>query len=812
MDYTTPNKAERAETIDIKKYLYKILANLYWFAISIFISLSVAYMVNRYTTPIYSVSATIIVRDDESRNGLIGAENLIPGMKIFRNQQKVQNEIGILQSHNMAKKTISQLNFDINYIGVGTIRDEKLYTSSPFQVNIDTAKNQLFGNSCNVSIINKNEYMLIIESMNIKKRVKFGEQFENDKFSFNITLRDSANFNENKPNAGYRNFNFFINDRANIINEYCGKLSVGVNNNKGSVLTLTTQGANPQQEVDYLNKLSEVYIKAGLAEKNQTAINTISFINSQLENIVDSLSIVETDLQDFRLNNNTIIKLDAEGGALYGKISLLQNEKANIVIKLKYCNYLFESIQQKKNIKDVIVPSGMGVNDPILNSLFDQLNKFYGEKVMLQYSSKENNPLLQIIDFKIKNTTEALVENIKNIIESTNISLKDINERIAKETREIQKLPVTERRLLGIQRKFNLNDNIYNFMLQKRAEAEIAKASNIADNKILDVARVDNATMISPKSSLNISIALIIGIVVPFVLLILKEFLNNKITDRKDIENHTFTPILGAIGHNDKSDDLVVFKNPKSSISESFRSLRTNLQYILKENKGNVIILTSTISGEGKTFCAINLASIIAMSNKKTIILGLDLRKPQLNKLFDMSNEIGISTYLINKNTLEEITYPTEIENLHIMPSGPIPPNPAELLETKKMEELIDILKVKYDYIVLDTPPVALVTDALLLSKFSAAAIFVIRQNYSNKTVANFVDDLYTGQKFSNLSILINDVKVSSSYGYRSDYGYEYGYGYGYGYGHKSGYGYYEEDVKPMSKINKTLKFLKIKK
>jgi capsular exopolysaccharide synthesis family protein len=416
------------------------------------------------------------------------------------------------------------------------------------------------------------------------------------------------------------------------------------------------------------------------------------------------------------------------------------------------------------------------------------------------YSSNQTNPGIELVNYKIQNTIATLKENIKNILKSNEISINEINRRIGEIDAEISQLPETEKELIGIKRRYKLNDDIYTYLLTKRAEAGIAKASNVPDNKILDYAREDNAVLISPKRSLNYAIALIIGLLIPILIILMLDFFNDKIVERKDVEETTSIPILGEIGHNNKETDMVVLEKPKSSIAESFRTLRTNIQYfnIDMADKTRVISITSTISGEGKSFCAINLASIFALGDKKTLLMGIDLRKPKLHRELNTDNIKGLSTYLVGTHTLDEVIIPTHQNNLFFMPAGPVPPNPAELIETTKMVNLVNLLKEKYDMIIMDTPPIALVTDALLLAKYSDINLFVIRQNYSRKNMVKLINELFQEKGFKNVGIVINDIKIQGYYGYTyyGNYGYgKYGYRYGngrYGYGDSSGY--YEDD------------------
>ncbi len=801
------------ESIDLKKFLFKILYNWYWFAIAMFFALAIAYLVNRYADPVYSVTSTIIVRDDQKagKGQLSGYENVIEGMDIFRSKKNIYNEMGILQSYSLAHKTLLDLkDFEITYVLVGRrgIKESQLYTRSPFVVDIDTSHVQLRGHRINIFILSKDKYrMTIDEGMNIDTTLHFGDQFINDNFSFRIHLRNPGSFNpqEQLSNKYY----FIINDLNSLTNRYKGKLSITVNDKKGSILILTTQGPVAQQECDYLNQLGEVYIRSGLEEKNRIAINTIKFIDSQMKKIVDSLAKAETNLENFRINND-IIDISKEGMAIYDKISSFQSNKALLEIQKNYYQYVLKFLENSVDVSEMVAPSVAGINDPVLISLIQQLIELYGQKTDLQLSTQPNSTTLQLINHKIMDTRKLLIDNVRSLIHSTELNIKDVDKNIDSLTVQIKKLPIKERKLLGIERVYNINNEIYTYLLEKRAEAGIAKASNVPDNKVLDIARPENASRVKPKTSLNYMIALVLGFLIPLTILLLLEYFNNKIVDKKDIESKTKVPILGTIGHNSTEENIPVITHPKSALAESFRALRTNLQYKLKEKNEKIILVTSTISGEGKTFAAENLAVIIAMSGKKTLLASFDLRKPKIHRDFQMNNELGLSSYLANQHTYEEMIHPSDIENLYIATSGVVPPNPAELLGSTRTGEFFERAKKAFDYIVVDTPPLAIVTDTLLLIPHSDTILYLVRQNYSNKDVIPYLDDLYEKKDLRKLSILVNDIKLSSYYGYSYGYGYGYGYGYHYGYGYSYGYGqgYYEEEEKSASFLRKITRFL----
>ncbi|HUW05819.1 MAG TPA: polysaccharide biosynthesis tyrosine autokinase [Williamwhitmania sp.] len=793
--------APEEEQLDIKHLIYRVLGNWYWFAISIFAFLFIAYLINRYSEQVYSVTSSVIVKDDDNSKGLTGAENLIQGLKLVRNTKSVQNEIGILQAYTLAYQTVSQLpDFNVTYVAVGrrSIKEQKLYKSSPFKVILDTSKANMANYPVYINILSKDKYQLEIDDgMGISQTMQFGQQFTNDAFSFKVVLRNPNDYTEDLVG---RRYYFTINDLNSMAIAYQAKVTVTLNDKKGSILTLVSTGYVAEQEADYLNKLMEVYINRGLEEKNQIAENTVKFIDVQLADMTDTLQRAEQRLQDFRTNNK-VIDLKQEGGALLDRIKALQNEKGMFELKGRYYAYLKKYLADRSELNNLVAPSAMGVDDPQLGMLLDEINKTYIERAELKASVKQGNPGLEQLNIRLENLRSSLAEKVNSLIATNIVARQDIEVRMGKVEAEVLKLPGNERLLIGFERDFDLIDKMYTYLQEKRAEAAIAKASNIPDNKVLDAALPQNATIIKPKKSMNYLIALFAGGVLPLAILLLIDFLNDKLLDLKEIARHTKAPVIGTMGHNRYPSNLPVIDKSKSTLAESFRGLRTNLQYLLREPGQKVIAVTSSLSGEGKTFMAINLAAIVAMTGKKVLLLGLDLRKPKLQKLLDMESTVGVSTFLIGRNTEEEIVSATSIPNLFFAPSGPIPPNPAELLGSERMTKLIAWARSNFDYIIVDTPPVAIVTDAFLIARFADANLFVVRYAYSSKEVIKLVDDIYTHREFKNLALVVNDFQPKRSYGYgynyRYSYGYSYSYSYGYGYGYRDKSGYYSDEDEP---------------
>ena len=772
------------ESIDIKAILSK--AYQYWplFALCLFLSLGCAYLYIRYyTEPQYNVFTTILIKPNEKISGF-------QEIDLFRQDKKRANEMAILKSYEMAYKTLQQLEFNVSYFHKGQVRDMELYNSTPFKVIVDTSfKEQPYNVPVSINIISSNDYKLTIgKSKEIQQTFTFGEPVKLPNLSITIVKL------EENIQVG-NNFYFKLHNSASLAILYRNKLQVTSSGGKeSSILELSTVGNNIQRECDYLNKLTEVYIQSGLEEKNQIASNTINFIDSQLASIATSLDNAETELESFR-RNNKVMDISAAATSVFAKLDELEAQKAVLLLKDKYYHYILDYVSNNRDLSNVVAPSTMGIDDPLLNNLTLDLVELNREKSSLGRNTSGNNPFLNSLEIKIKNSKEALLENVKNIINGSRISLNDIDKRILKLEKEVSNLPKNERELVDIQRRFKLNDHLYNYLLEKKAEAGIAKASNIPDNRVVEYARNFNAYQVGPKTNLIYSNALLIGLTIPIAFLFIRSFLNNKIESKKSIEEYTDIPVIGIVGHSDNLSNLAVLKNPKSGIAESFRSIRINLQYLAPDKDKKVICITSSISGEGKTFTSINLASIIALSGKKTVLIGADLRKPKIFEDFGLDNSSGLSTFLAGNHNLEQVIYKTQVECLDIISAGPVPPNPGELILSNRLNVLMEKLREDYDYVIIDTPPLGLVSDCFILMKYSDINLYIVRYSYTEIKLLDKINNFVSEGKITNINIIINDLYNKSNYG--NDYGYGYGYG----------YGYYEEDKIKKGGINGLKRF-----
>lgn len=776
------------DSFDIKVLVLHYLSYWPYFGLSILVALSAAYLINRYSVPRYNIHATLLIKDTKS--GSSGANDFLEGFQLLRSARNMENEIGIMQSYSMAAATVMQLDFNVSYYKDGNVRTSEIYGYTPIKVEVDSTHQQLFDVLFEVSPINEQQYSIkivresswfdtILRGVGLASEAvypfksgtyTFGEYLESDQYRFKIQLLE-------KPLGKEASRQFIINSKEGLAWGYTGRVNVAPINKGASILNLSMQTTVPDKDAVYLNTFMETYIKAGLDEKNLIAKNTIRFINEQLDGVSDSLVSVEDRLQQFRTANRAI-DLSAAGDVVFQRLNELEKQESVEAVKAKYYENLIAYVNRTKDFKDIVAPAVLGIEDNLTTTLIGQLLALYTKRSSLSFSAKDQNLYVAEIDSQIQSLTQQLLENVRNVIQLNGSMREDIRRRIRIAEAEISKLPKNERDLVNIKRKFSLNENLYVYLLQKRAEAGIAKASNLPDSKVIDYAVASGA--VYPNTSGNYRNAFLLGLLLPGLIIFLIGYLNDTVSTREELESLTSIPILGVVAHSNKATNLVVSQNPKSAVSETFRSLRSNLKYLASDQENKIILITSGISGEGKTFCSINLSSVLALSEKRTILVGVDLRKPRIFNDFGLNNDLGLSNYLIGKSSREEVIQRTSSPFLDVITSGPIAPNPSELLMNGKIEVLLAELRQSYDYIVLDSPPLGLVADSFELILYSDVILYVIRQGYTKRNSIHTITDLYKKAVVKNVSLVLNDFVAQK--------------GYGYGYGYTYGYGYYEDD------------------
>ena len=807
------NKEE--QSVDIKQLVFLFLNHWYLFLIGAVVALAVGYVINRYTPNMYQTSGTVLIKD--SYSGYDATAIMTNGS--FNGYQSVDNETAILKSYMLTDRAVRKMNIEVTYMEKGRVASTELYQTSPFTVEFDRTVPQAVGLVYNIVSLAEDKIVLHAESEGMSKydfilsqtvqtaskmkidittECKPGEMTDNGYNRFRIVLND--NFRPEIDNN--RKLSFWFNSYASLVRQN-SSFSVSPTSKQSSVISVTSRGYNVKKIVDFTNTLMNEYVARGLEKKNIVSENTIEFIDNELAGIQDSLSSAEIDLKNFR-EQNDVMNLDVQANQVYNNLRTLEKERAEMSVNVKIYKRLQDYIRvQINDPENLAAPSTMGINDPLLNQLARDLVTLAQTKATKLLTQTEQHPEIIKINEQIVTTKRALLENVNNIVDNAQMSLNEIDRRIAALEVESRRLPDKQQQLINYQRNFKFNEDTYKYLMQRRAEAQILKASNTPDNEILDVARIERTRRISPRTSMNYLTALIIGLLIPALYLFLKNYFNVSISDRKDVEKLTHFPIIGQVAQTSDTNPLVVINSPKSPIAESFRSIRTNIEFLTQGKAKSTILVTGDMQSIGKTFNSINIASIYAFYGKKTVLLGFDMRKPKLFQEFGLNNNVGISSFLSNKEPFENVIQTTnQVPNLDIITSGPIPPNPAELIASQKCDEFFDLLKEKYDYIIIDTPPLGLVTDAFLLMRFADVKLFIVRQGVTNKNIfGSIIKDLE--DRGIDASIVINGIETNKGYygkrygSYRYGYGYAYGYGYGrYGSQHSGYYGsdYYGED------------------
>jgi capsular exopolysaccharide synthesis family protein len=771
-------------TIDFKRVGYRAIR--YWYIVLGILSLSLtfAWYKTRYATRIYPVSASIIIREREEISG----GELLYKNAIVDPYRNYLNEPYILKSIPLIKRVIENHNFQVSFLEEGYVTSSEIYDQLPVDCEILSPVQN--GTSFGFSVIDQDHYQLAASAEDQTGAQKF--KF-NDSINFQgVSLKMVRISNRNVEKWLGRRYQLVIGLPIQIAQSYSGRLQVNWAEQGAGVMNLSMSGPNPKKDIDFLVALTDEYQKYDLEKKNLAAERTISFINRQLEEISDSLQLVSAIMQKY---NRELSVQENQGQAqlLFEKLSDLEKQKLEFDLKSKYYSYVEDYLKSTDSLNQVLLPAAMGITDPILNNLVSNMIELQSTVRLNRNNTNIENPLYQSSLRQVRRAQQDILEGIRSQRATDGIRTTSLKNQIQLLEKQLRLLPVTEQEKLEIRRNYSLLENLYVFLLQKRSEAAISKAANTSDIVPVNSPVAGGAT--SPKPFQNYIIALVVGIVLPILLFILMEIINNRVQSREDIHKFTTIPFMGGIGHNDTNLSLVVKGKPKSGISESFRALRSNLNFFVQNQTGKVFMITSSISGEGKTFTTINLASVFALSGRKTLIVGADMRRPKIFSDFGLSNEKGLSTYLSGMHKLEEVIQQTEIPNLFLVSGGPVPPNPSELLMTEKLTEFKKEALVEYDYIIFDTPPLALVTDAFVISNQVDHTVFVVRQNYTARDFLKSIQDYYSEGKLKNMSVLLNDI-VKSGLGYGYGYGYQYGYAYQYGYGvrkRKDKGSYYED-------------------
>lgn len=753
------------ENSSLRRIVLLMIRKWYIFFLALVICAGGAFLYLKYKLPTYMSEAYILVEEENNTP----TEDILEGFSMRPGVQNLDNQIMILKSFKTIKKAIEDLPFEIDVYRKGLFSQSSYFPMLPLRIeegsqgfpyHVEFAFQFVGDENFRISTSPGTGYEL-------DTVITFGKELFLPDGSFSIyPILEMEDVYESGDKIF---FQFYEVDR--LVRDYSMSIYVENATRDGSIVLVSHENTNNIKGQIFLEKLTDVFIESNLEKKNLEAERIIDFIEGQLTDVRDSLDLTETELQEFR-SQNRIMDVSAQTQQIINQAVTLENEKARLNLERSYYVYLDEYLSDEDIKNNPIAPASMGITDPNLANLIQEFSGLQAE--YLSVGVGERNPLHGQLETRIRNIKNSIKETLANIMQANQFGIDENERQIASLNAEASRLPAKEQQLLGFERRFNLNNVMYTFLLERRAEAQIQKASNAPDHEIVDSAR--SVGIVSPIPLTVLAFALSIAVVIPsLILLIITSLFNIRITSEEDVQLISSIPVLAQFPHSRLSYYNVVFTDPASRMAEAFRSLRIRMDFFTKEIKCPVIIISSSIPGEGKTYAAVNLSSVYSMTGKKTLLVGFDLRRPALLKSFDLSIKYGAVDYLIGKKSLDEVIYETGHDNLYILPSGSIPPNPAELSSTTKAKELFGELKQKYDCIIVDSPPVGVVSDIYPIAAEGDAMLMVIRHGHTKKNALSATLSDLKHHKIENIGLLINDVKMSSnSYRYNYKYKYEY--------------------------------------
>lgn len=770
--FEADSKRKELERVRIEKVLAKAVQ--YWslFVIAIILCLIVGFVYLRYVTPLYNTRAKVLIKDDKKSGSSEG--QLFQDLGISSGPASVDNEVEIMKSRMLMQEVVRQLQLNIRYFYHTSFKQTELYYDAPVKVSL--AENNPSTSHTYKLILNADKGFSLSENEKVWKG-RLGESLK--------TSAGELIIEENKESgikAGEITFSIVPIDIMSDV--YLSRLTIEPVSKQVSIINLQIKDNIPQRAENILNSLVSVYLQANIDDKNKISDGTLEFINERLHLVENELNGIEKQIETFK-QQNKIIDIKDQSRALlentieYNQQLTEQEVQLNIVESIE--NYVASH-------NDRIVPSTFLVHDPTLTKMLERYNMLLAQKQNMLIGSTEQNPYVYNINKEIVSLKEDIKNNLASLKKNLIINRNLVRKETGQLSSNIQSVPEKERMFLELSRKQTVMQELYLFLLKKREETAISKSGTIANARILEPARKDGGPFFPNKTKVYL-VALAVGLFIPAGWIMVREVFSIRIKAMDDITGITSMPVIGEIGHHKDKEVVVVQKNSKTVLSEQFRALRTNIQFLLTGKNDKVIMLTSSMGGEGKSFLSINLSSALALSGKKVVLMEMDLRKPKVSHHLQIHHKTGFSDYAIGKANLDDILVKTEIsDNMYILPSGAIPPNPAELIMLPQTDMLFQLLKERFDYIVIDTSPVGLVTDAQLLGKHADAILYLVRQNYTYKQQVKIADELHKTGKLNNMSIVVNDVKAGTG-----AYGYKYGYGNGY---------YAEDDSNPKGLKN----------
>lgn len=775
---------DQKDDFDLRMVLEKYLIHWQWFILGAFLCLSVAYVYLRYATPQYQASTTILVKD-EKKGGMLSELSAFSDLGLGSGlKSNVDNEVEILKSRTLAESTVKALKLNIALITHGNVKSSEVYKDTPILIDFINQKPDFFKSRMLLNFVSltPNSFTLEskIKSLEVpvlaqnKKEYRYGEIIATSIGDFIVTKPIIVNKLINKD---FQSIDISVSPIDEVVRGYLRRIKVNPISKTSSVVEISITDPIVKRAEIFLDKLIQIYNNDAAADKNFISENTSKFIAERLELITQELDGVEQDVESFKKSNSLTdieseAKLFIEGSSEYNKLSV-QNE-----IQLNVVSSMLDFLKKSTNAD--LLPANIISKEGDAGELINSYNQLILERNRILKSATLANPTVVTLDQQIASLKSNVAESLSRMQTSLNIQKRNLKGQEGLLDSKIGKIPVQERQFRVIARQQKVKEELYLYLLEKREETAISLAATAPNARVIDAAKA-SMIPVSPKKNIIYLAALLLGLLIPFGIIYIKDLLDTKVKNRLDITDKFNIPFLGDIPKS-LTPNEIIDTTSRTSTAEALRIVRANLDFMLNqvpEGRAKSIFLTSTIAGEGKTFLSVNLASIFAHSGKKVLLIGMDIRKPKLNEYIGITKTKGLTDYLSSKNEpiSDFITKYKGYENLDVLLAGSIPPNPTELLMNTKVDELFAQFKKDYDFILVDTAPVSLVSDTLIVAKYADTFVYVVRANHMDKRMLSIPDILHKENKLPNMAFILNDTEVSKGYGYG-------GYGYGsYGYG-----------------------------
>jgi capsular exopolysaccharide synthesis family protein len=777
-----------SQSSEMRDFIMRYLRYLPWLIVCFALSLVVAYIKIRYTVPIYHVQSTLLIKND-AESSPTGKDDRLGELFMAHPTTNLNNEIEVLRSSPVIARVVKDLGLQVSYYIKGSVRSSLLYKESPFTLQVVQMQDPTTGFEFAVTGVNDQHFAIVDKSGTTHA---YGEPF---KVGNNVCVL-TRNFGIDLKIFPTRDFYIDWQPAIEAARGLAGSIRIAQLNDFASILTLSIETENVTLGQDMLNTLMAVYDSLIIEDKNRIAINTMKFIDDRLSSLRDSLGGVEGNLRSF-MEKNGIFDITSQSKEYITGISDGAKNLETSSVQLSILDWLIEYISKPENTYNA-VPTNLGIAEPSLLQLFTDYNKLQLQRETNLKTAPPDNPMIKSMDASLERLRQNMLQALQNIRQANLITRSALSLQNNQFQGQLQAMPGKSQHQLAIQRQEEILQELYYFLLQKKLETSISSASTISNSKVVEPAVGGTEPIIPNHNSLYMSYA-IIGLIIPIAFIVVVELMSDKVANRMEIQKATDAPILGEIGHSEDEKTLVVTTNSRRFIAEQFRIIRTNLRYITGKNETPVILVTSSFSGEGKSFVSTNMGAVMALAGKKTVVMEFDIRKPKIISGLDLKRKMGITNYIIGSASFEDLPVKVEgVDNFYVIPCGPIPPNPAELLLSPRLAELIEFAKRNFEVVILDTAPIGLVSDAINLASFADCTIYIVRRGHTPRRLLGLVNDLYINKKLPSLSILLNDVKADGSqYG-----GYYGGYGY-YGYGYNKNGGYFEDNKLQKGFVNR---------